>query len=86
MNSNAVATSTVMGMAKRNDMEVISADRQASTRAAVMDFSRRFAVVEVPAYDATQRSYAAQMELFSLGFDLLISHRPGATDKQKHQR
>ncbi|KSW91297.1 hypothetical protein APT74_26110 [Klebsiella pneumoniae] len=49
-------------------MEVISADRQASTRAAVMDFSRRFAVIEVPAYDATQRSYAAQMELFSLGF------------------
>ncbi|CDN03750.1 hypothetical protein KPSB59_4230023 [Klebsiella quasipneumoniae subsp. quasipneumoniae] len=49
-------------------MEVISADRQASTRAAVMDFSRRFAVIEVPAYDAAQCSYAAQMELFSLGF------------------
>jgi hypothetical protein len=50
-----------------------------------MDFSRRFAVIEVPAYDAAQCSYAAQMELFSLGFDLLISHRPGATDKQKHR-
>jgi hypothetical protein len=40
-----------------------------------MDFSRRFAVIEVPAYDAAQCSYAAQMELFSLGLDLLISHR-----------
>ncbi|APS96457.1 hypothetical protein WM93_18265 [Klebsiella pneumoniae] len=49
-------------------MEVISADRQAGPRAAVMDFSRRFAVIEVAANNTAQCSYAAQMELFSLGF------------------
>jgi hypothetical protein len=54
MNGKTIAASAMMDMTKRNDMIIVCPDRKTGTGTAVMDFSRRFAKIQIAAYDTAK--------------------------------